>query len=408
MSDSYTIKANWTLVGPDLAPVRDATLIIERGEIADITTRQHPAEFVLGDAALIPGLVNAHTHLELSDLAQPLEQAMPFTSWVRKLIGHRRTRTITPVEAMLMGLEESKRAGVVTVGDILSGQALVDGKFPETVFHASQGLNAIYFHEVIGFNTSSFQNAFQQYYLLAEEQSDRRPVLEDFTIAVSPHAPYSVHPSLICELADRSNFIAMHLSETRSELEFLDRQTGEFRQMLEDFGVWEEGVVAKGSKVLNYLEMLEGRRRVLVVHGNYLTDEELVYLSEFQHPDWSVMSVVYCPRTHAYFGHEEHRFREMLNMGINVCLGTDSRASNPDLSVYEEVKFLKRRYPDMDSRELIGMATWRGALALGLEKKLGTIEVGKKAKFAVVELAGREADGIDARLLAEGSRARGL
>jgi cytosine/adenosine deaminase-related metal-dependent hydrolase len=408
MSDSYAINANWTLIGPDLEPVRDATVIVEDGVIADITTRQQPAEFALGDVALIPGLVNAHTHLELSDLTQPLEQATPFTSWVRKLIGHRRTRTTSPVEAMLMGLEESKKAGVVAIGDILSGQALDEGKFPEAVFHASRGLYANYFYEVIGFKSSSIENALSQYSPFAVEQEDRRPVLEDFTIAVSPHAPYSVHPALIGELTDRSNLIAMHLSETRSELEFLDRQTGEFRQMLEDFGVWEEGVVAKGSKVLNYLEMLEGRRRVLVVHGNYLTDEELVYLSEFQHPDWSVMSVVYCPRTHAYFGHEEHRFREMLNMGINVCLGTDSRASNPDLSVYEEVKFLKRRYPDMDSRELIGMATWRGALALGLEKKLGTIEVGKQAKFAVVELGGREADDIDIRLLAEGSRARGL
>lgn len=408
MPETTAVHAAWLLVGKDMQALQNATVIISEGTIADITSRHVPTAIDLGDVALLPGLVNAHTHLELSDLRRPLSTPLPFTGWIQALIQHRRSRCVTSSEAMLQGLRECQAAGVVAVGDILSSQVLSDHRLPDEVIASNAAVQAVYFHEVIGFSRSALDAALRRNELVVSEDRDRRCLPETYQIGVSPHAPYSVHPQLVAELARHASQysvpLAMHLAETRAELEFLNSQTGEFRQMLERFGVWEEGVISPGTRLLNYLELLEDVGRVLIVHGNYVGDEDLVHLSEHQCPDRSLMSVVYCPRTHAYFQHDEHRFREMLALGINVCLGTDSRASNPDLSVWEEVKFLRRRYPELSASDLIGMATWRGALALGLEGKLGTIEVGKSARLAVVELAGAATDPFEERLFSGQSR----
>ncbi len=406
------VRAAWVLVGREMEPMRDATVIIHEGRIAEITTKHHSSVRDLGNVVLIPGLVNAHTHLELSDLDQPLTKSQVFTGWVKDLMAHRRERTTSSVESMCLGLAESKMGGMSAVGDILSSQVLEEGLLPELLLKESRGLTGIYLLEAIGFTKSSAEETYHRSIQLINHYANLRPQLEDVVVGVSPHAPYSVRPQLVADLAQLATEcdvpLAMHLAETCEELEFLTRQRGPLREMLEKFGVWEEGVVSTGTRVLDYLMLLEDVRKVLVVHGNYLDDEELTFLSEHQDVEGILMSVVYCPRTHAYFGHPGHRFREMLSMGINVCIGTDSRASSPNLSVFEELKFLKKKFPEISDAELLGMGTWRGAMSMGLEGSLGAIDVGKRARFAVIELGGEASDSLEERLFAEGSQARGL
>ncbi len=187
----------------------------------------------------------------------------------------------------------------------------------------------------------------------------------------------------------------MHLAETRAELELLSKGTGEFVEMLSAFGVWREGLIPKRSRILDYLEPLADVDRGLVVHGNYLSDEDIAFLAK--HPQ---LSVVYCPRTHAYFGHENHPWPKLIEAGVRVALGTDSRASNPDLNVWEEVKFLRRKHPEVPPEQWIRWATRDGAIALfGPDTKLGTLEVGHPSCLSVVSLANREAGDPYAALL---------
>ncbi|RPI80948.1 MAG: amidohydrolase, partial [Planctomycetaceae bacterium] len=202
---------------------------------------------------------------------------------------------------------------------------------------------------------------------------------------LSPHAPYSVHPTLLKGLVDLAIEsgapVAMHLAATRSELELLARGGGEFAEFLKRLAVWNPDVFRERRSILDYLKELARSPRGLVVHGNYLSDADIEFLA--RNPQ---LSVVYCPRTHAYFGHEPHPWRTLLERNINVALGTDSRASNPDLSVWDELQFLRRCEPDVPGQTLLDLATIRGARALGLEAHCGTITPGRSADLAIIDL----------------------
>jgi len=151
--------------------------------------------------------------------------------------------------------------------------------------------------------------------------------------------------------------------------------------MLEEFGVWEPSAIPHGSRPLDYLQPLTGLDHALVIHGNYLSDDEIDFLC--RHPN---LTVVYCPRTHAAFGHAPHPWRKLLQRGGCVAIGTDSRASNPDLSLWRELCFLRDQFPDVSPQILLELGTIRGARALGLEETTGILGVGRSADLTVVTL----------------------
>jgi cytosine/adenosine deaminase-related metal-dependent hydrolase len=380
---TLSLRARW--VFPVSAPpLENGTVEIAAGRIAAVHDGPGPCTRDLGNAAIIPGLVNAHTHLELSDLAAPLQPHLPFTSWLKAVMAHRRERTSanaadvqgssgTPdLAAAVRGKIESAGWGTTTIGDI-GGSTPADD---ETVV---EGPRVVAFLELLGLAPER-----------AAAQLERaRTHLTTTTAAIrglSPHAPYSVHPDLfrkLVELAVTNRApLAMHVAETRAELELLSNGTGEFVAFLEELGVWRPDAIARGSRPLDYLRELARVDRGLAIHGNYLADDEIDFLAA--HPN---ISVVYCPRTHAFFQHEEHPWRRLLARGVNVALGTDSRASNPDLGLWNEILFLRALDPDCDPALLLRLGTWNGAFAMGLEAETGSLEVGKSADLAVVILA---------------------
>ena len=141
----------------------------------------------------------------------------------------------------------------------------------------------------------------------------------------------------------------MHLAESREELEWIHSNSGPFREILGEAGA-ARSREGQRSSILDYLELLAGASRALVVHGNYLTDEELDFIAARA----ATMAVVYCPRTHAFFGHQPYPLARMLEMGVPVALGTDSRASNPDLSVLAEMQFVAAHHPDVSAANSAG------------------------------------------------------
>jgi cytosine/adenosine deaminase-related metal-dependent hydrolase len=197
--------------------------------------------------------------------------------------------------------------------------------------------------------------------------------------------------------------VAMHLAETREELELLHLGSGPFRELLTELGVWEGAEDARLPYVVEYLAELAKAPRALVIHGNYLDAEEIEFLAAHR----QTMSVVYCPRTHAYFGHQSYPLGRMLDAGASVALGTDSRASNPSLSVFEEMKFAAQSHPGVDKAAIVRMTTLGGARALGLEATIGTLERGKRADFAVIALGEGDASDPHELLFAPESRVVG-
>ena len=173
--------------------------------------------------------------------------------------------------------------------------------------------------------------------------------------------------------------MTIHLAESPGELELLRNRSGGFVVFLAELGVWDPSGLAWSPEQI--LDFTRTAKHALYVHCNYLSPE-----SEFA----PGQSIVYCPRTHAAFKHSPHPFREFLARGVWVCLGTDSLASNPDLDILAEARFVHARYPDFPGELLLGMVTLAGAKALGWAGECGSLEVGKSADMVAVPLPDRE------------------
>jgi cytosine/adenosine deaminase-related metal-dependent hydrolase len=344
------------------------TVAGERIVAAEPTGRRAP-DVDLGNAAVLPGLVNAHTHLDLTGLRGQVPPGGEFTDWLRAVIRHRRSLSSAQLEAdVRTGLAESLAHGTTLLGDI-SGLG-----FSWPVL-ADSPLRAIVFYELLGLTRTRAHQAWA----LCCDWLRGHPATATCRPGLSPHAPYSVRSSLIratVHLARARHLpLAIHLAETRAEREVLAHHRGPFATFLGDLGVWDpQGLVGSPEEVLSLTAEADP---VLYAHGNYLAPGTPV-------PPGA--TVVYCPRTHAAFGHESHPFRQFLAAGVRVAVGTDSLASNPDLDVLAELRFLRRHHPDVPGAVLLQMGTLNGAVALGWDAETGSLTAGKSADLAVVPL----------------------
>ena len=409
VTNKLTFRAR-SIYSGESAPLENAVIEIEDGIVTDLVENSDLPATDLGNVAIIPGLVNAHTHLEFSHLANPVEPFLPFTNWIRNVVLERKNRKEDVAEIVTRGMKECMESGQTTLGEISTDDEIYESislPHPKTVV----------FREILGLNPTDIESNLQITRKHLERfsvtgvtadlpssaegnqsrdcqgagplnnsrGSDHHAGSHNIIPALSPHAPYSVHPHLfsqLVELAKTENVpIAMHLAETQAELQLLDKGEGEFVEMLEDFGVWQKGIFSPGIKPLEYLRQLAKVSHALVVHGNYLDADEIAFLSAQSH-----MTLIYCPRTHAAFGHTNHPWRRVLEQGGHIALGTDSRASNPDLSLWNELCFLKIQFPQYDDVLLLQLATQNGARALGLERETGTLLPGKTADLAIVKL----------------------
>lgn len=373
------LKARWVfpVEGP---PLPDGMLTI-RGEriVAVGQNLSAPQVQDLGNAAILPGLVNCHTHLEFSGLERPLgAPGMIFPDWIRQVVAWRRSGVmpVSPLEAVQRGLDECHRTGTTTLGEIASSDwfSLFDKKPP---------LDLTVFLELIGLKAERIDPALQR-------AKDSLSYAARWRMGLSPHAPYTVHPELFGKVVDlaaeRKSPLAFHLAEFREELEMLRSRTGPLLPLLQELDAWQEDAIPLGARPIDYLKILAAAPRSLIIHGNYLDAEEIAFLAS--HNDR--MAVIYCPRTHAYFGHSKHPLSQMLAAGVAVGLGTDSRASNPDLNLLEEMRLVARRFPSIPAEAILKLGTLSGACGLGCEQEYGSLVAGKVANLAVVSLPDRD------------------
>jgi len=358
----------------DRPPIEHGVVTIEGERIVAVGTKAESGEVIdLGDTALLPGLVNAHTHLEFSNLRQPLGRpGMPLPEWIRDVIATRSRRQAVPGDDILLGCTECINAGTTSVGDIIQGYVELD-----VADFATQ------FLEVIGFSRARSESALAAVVTRLDELSNRGKT----RIGLSPHAPYTVSPGLLDRLirlaVERALPVAMHIAESPEELQLLRDGSGPFQELLEERSMWDADAIPPGTRPLDYLQVLADAPRVLVIHGNYLADDELALLGANR----ARMSLIYCPRTHAYFGHEPYPLEQALAAGVRVGLGTDSRASNPDLDLLAEMRYVARAHSRVDLREILRMGTLSGAESLGIEKEVGSLSTGKLANMIAMPIA---------------------
>jgi cytosine/adenosine deaminase-related metal-dependent hydrolase len=361
----WTLTARW-IFPVDGPPMERGTVTIDGTTIHAVEPHgARRADLDLGDAAVLPGLVNAHTHLDLSGMRGLAPPSPDFPAWLRQVISHRRQRTPGQVRAdIYSGLAECIQCGTTLVGDI-SG----DGSSWDVLVHAP--VRSVVFHELLGLPREQAQQSARA----ALKWLGAHPETPSCRTGLAPHAPYSFRAEFLPTLAALARRITIHLAESAAELELLERQSGPFVPFLAELGVWDPGGLAWGPA--HILQLTESAKVALYAHGNYLSPDAPV-------PPHG--TVVYCPRTHAAFAHPPHPFREFLARGVRVAIGTDSLASNPDLDVLAEIRFLRRQYPDVPGIQLLRMATLSGAEALGWADQTGSLTAGKSADLVVVPL----------------------
>ena len=363
----------------DLPPIEDGELRIQGAHIVDHGPSASGSVAIdLGNVAILPALVNAHTHLEFSQLDKPLgSPGMAFHDWINVVLAYREANPFRAAKAIRVGLDESLRAGSVALGEIATGSPAED-------MYGLSDMHTVSFTELIGLSKIRVE---QQFEMIRQLETSSRHLFPSTEYGLSPHAPYTAHYDLVDHVSRLSTVkhfpMAIHLAETREEIQLLKDQNGPLRELLVNHDVWEPTAFRLGTRPLDYLQLLSCAHRSLIIHGNYLDEEEIQYIGDNRRH----MSVVYCPRTHAYFGHSRYPLSQMLDAGVNVALGTDSRASNPDLDLLSEMRYLVHEFPDLSSHAILRMGTINGALALGLDNVLGTLTPGKKASFIAVRLA---------------------
>ncbi|MFO0848812.1 MAG: amidohydrolase family protein [Gemmataceae bacterium] len=373
--DPLTYTARW--VFPVAAPPLAGGTVTVRGdriEAVDPAGARTP-DVDLGNVAVIPGLVNGHTHLDLSGARgrTPPTDAAHFTDWLRSVIAYRRSRTPEQVQADIRaGLAECLRTGTTLLGDIAA-----DGQSWDAV--AAAPVRAVVFRELIGLRERPVVEDLQLMLRWRDERTGRptcRPGL-------SPHAPYSARALLIAVACRSPGLpVTVHWLESPAEAELIARRSGPFVRFLQDLGVWDEPqLIASHRECLVHAS--RAVPQLLLAHGNYLPPEDVIRPHK--------TTVVYCPRTHAAFGHPPHPFRQFLARGVRVCLGTDGLSSNPDLDLLAEARFVHARHPDFPGDALLKMATLAGAEGLGWADETGSLEAGKSADLVAVPLPDREA-----------------
>ena len=354
--------------------IENGAVAIQGSKIVDIgrylTVRNSGTSPIhdLGEAVLTPGLVNAHTHLDLTNSADSVQRTPKFTDWVFQIVGKRTPSTIGP--SVRQGVQQSFAGGVTTVGDI-------DGTGGSAQILRDTPIRKVVFFEALGFSGEHAARGLAR----LTAYLDSAPVPDSLsTPALSPHAPYSTSADIYRQCIASGLSICTHIAETEEELEFLSSGTGAFVGYLEAFGISTAGWHPPQATPMQYMKTLGGlRKNSILAHCNYLTDADMTILAE------SGTSVVFCPRSHHYFYHTDHPVAQLIERGINVAIGTDSLASNWSLSLLDELKFLARTQPRIRPETLFDMVTYNGAKALGLAQ-VGRLEKGWQADIIAVQI----------------------
>ena len=387
------LQARW-VIPVDRPPIDGGIVTIADGRILSVESHNAGGQLRdLGDVALLPALVNAHTHLEFSSFEEPWGAVgQPFHVWLSQIIARRRELFSEPIDraelnrqAVERGLAESRAAGVAALGEIA-----VSDWSPAAFRSANRPESVTVFYELLGLASDRVEP------LLAEARTHLRRAHADATTnghalryGLSPHAPYTVNQRLLreaCALSFTERApVAMHIAESWEELELLQSHSGGLVETLKSFERWYPGELPRGLRPKDFLEVLSEAHRALVIHGNFLVQDEMEFVATQPH-----MSVIYCPRTQSRFNHGRYPLAEMLRVGVRVAIGTDSRSSTPDLSLWRELQHIQAHHPDVRPLDVLKLGTLNGAEALGVQAEWGSITAGKRAALLQIPLTNSE------------------
>jgi len=311
-----------------------------------------------GPGLFIPPLVNTHVHLELSALKESLPFNKGFRLWVNALLEKRAQLS----ENELIEASQHSIQDLLDVGNLYIGEISTLGITRRPIEKA--GLKGVWFQEYLG-----------------SQVIDSQCIPSDsLSFSLAGHAPHSTSPDLIEKLkkVSQSNGLpfSIHLAESDDESEFIDTGKGQWADFLSSRNIdWSSWQIGSKSPVEYLSELGVLDPATIAVHALNVSDTDLEILAQSQ------VMVCICPRSNQNLHGRLPKIEQMLDKGIQLCLGTDSLASCDSLNIFDEMKFIKENYSNINPASIFSMATINGAKALGCENETGSITPGKRAEF---------------------------
>ena len=377
MAKKTVIKADYILEGGGNV-LEGHSVLVEGGRISAIEPSARlsaDSAYDLGRSLVMPGFVNCHTHLELTDLGRPVTRRQDLTLWldeVRELRDGKKDSDL--VKSSQKGIEASIEYGTTTIVDHAnSGNSYIPLK--------DSGLRTYMLFELVGFPEHLYEKK-------AKLLEDRIAMVEEDELlvwGVAPHSVYGVSEKLLEKCRDAvkgtQRIISVHSSEHEGEVELFQTGEGAFVDFLTRLGSDLSKWKAPKMTPIAYLDRLGlMTNHTLSIHNNYLRENDFEIIRK------AGASAVYCPRSHFYFYHRYHPFKKLIAEGIRVCFGTDSMVSNWSLDMLEELKFVYQSYDGVTPVELFRMATANGAAALGIGDRVGELKPGMEADICAIHV----------------------
>ncbi len=381
-----------TIVPMEGEPIEDGAVALAGNKITDVgrfkeVKAHHSGEILdLGEQILLPGLINAHCHLDYTMLRGRIPPQQSFTDWIRAINAEKAKLTARDYVASINeGFAEAQKFGTTTIVNLTA--------FPELIAEITEPIRTWWFGELI-----DVRNPDQ-----AREIADR--AVESLRAAnhwgLAPHAPFTASADLYTqceEIARREDvLLTTHLAESSEETQMFRDASGSLYDFLK--GIGRRMADCGGKTPLSFfIQSQLPSDRWILAHVNELTESDFDLLARAKK-----FHIAHCPQSHSFFGHSAFEMRRLQSLGFNICLGTDSLASNSSLSLFAEMRELLRKEPGISPREALTMATVNGARAVGQSASLGSIRPGYLADLIAVPSAGAGTQTFDSIIAFEGA-----
>jgi len=362
MNSPVIHKAKWVVIDP-WTIINDGYIGVESGLIKETGKGSCSGHIIdHGHGALLPVLVNAHTHLELCALKDKVLPEKGFRNWVENLINLRNSASPETLKTGAKnGVKELIESGCGVVGEISTLNLTRE-------IMSKSGLAGVWFREFLG--DVSLED------IICNANGS-------LTISIAAHAPHTLAPNRIVELKEitrKSNLpFSIHLAESEDEMKFLSTGKGKWAEFLSERGIDFSGWNLPVESPVKYLEDLRVLdKKTIAVHLLHASKKDFEILSRHD------VCACICPRSNFNLHNMMPDLAGMLKAGIKPCLGTDSLASVESLSIFDEMAFISNAFPSIPPDEILAMATVNGARALGFEDMFGSLTPGKRAAFVYV------------------------
>jgi cytosine/adenosine deaminase-related metal-dependent hydrolase len=356
--------------------IKDGAVLTENGRIKAVGTYEElkNSDAVLTEherSVLMPPLVNAHTHLELSHLAvlgQNPPEPGDITGWIKNLLttrekGEDPEESLMAAQMALARLYAGGCRGVLDIGNLAASHNLGE----------NFKLHLLFFHELLGLTAQS----------VTESLSFLATIENDSQLICTAHAPYSTSPELIKAIKERSlkhgHLFSIHLSESEDEIRFLSTGDGRLRDFLVEREALDDSFQIPGLSPVSYLDNLGVLdEHTLCVHCVHCNEDDLQIMARRK------VTVCLCPGSNRFMGVGVAPVPQMLANGVPMILGTDSLASNPNFSLWEEMRLLAEDHPELEAINIIKIASRNGAEFMGISEEYGSLTLGRSASFLAV------------------------